>query len=136
MRSRVRSVLAVVAGFAATAVASILTDALMRALMIFPAAPQSMSDSLFAIAALYRAVFTVVGAFITARLAPARPAMHAAFLAAIGFVAGAAGLVVYFMRGGGQLGPIWYAIAIPLEAFPCVYLGAQLAMRKMPPKRN
>jgi hypothetical protein len=27
----------------------------------------------------------------------------------------------------GELGPAWYAIVIPLEAIPCVWLGARLA---------
>ena len=33
------------------------------------------------------------------------------------------------MIGGGKLGPAWYALSIPLEAIPCVWLGARLAMR-------
>jgi peptidoglycan/LPS O-acetylase OafA/YrhL len=117
----------VVAGFIVTALASVATDALMRTTGIFPSAPQSMSDSLFALAAAYRAVFTVAGGYVTARLAPDRPMRHAWILAGIGLVAGLAGVVAYYNIGGGRLGPAWYAISIPVEAIPCVWLGGRLA---------
>jgi peptidoglycan/LPS O-acetylase OafA/YrhL len=88
-----------------------------------------MSDPLFALAAAYRAVFTVAGGYVTARLAPDRPMRHAWILAAIGLAAGLGGVIAYSMIGGGKLGPAWSALSIPLEAIPCVWLGARLAMR-------
>jgi peptidoglycan/LPS O-acetylase OafA/YrhL len=86
-----------------------------------------MSDQLFALAAAYRALFTVAGGYVTASLAPDRPMRHAWILAGIGLVAGLAGVVVYYTMGGSELGPVWYAIAIPVEAVPCVWLGGWLA---------
>ena len=85
------------------------------------------SDPLFALAAAYRALFTVAGGYVTARLAPDRPMRHAWILAGIGLVAGLAGVVAYYAIGGAELGPAWYAISIPVEAIPCVWLGGQLA---------
>src|SRR4029077_11408455 len=67
-------------------------DALMHAAGIFPSAPRLMSDPLFALAAAYRAVFTIAGGCVTARLAPDRPMRHAWILAGIGLVAGLAGV--------------------------------------------
>ena len=119
---------AVVAGFLVTAVASIATDALMHAAGVFPDNAQRMSGVLFALAASYRALFTVAGGYTTARLAPSRPMRHAWILAGIGLAAGLAGVVAYYLVGGAELGPAWYAIAIPLEALPCVWLGARLAL--------
>jgi peptidoglycan/LPS O-acetylase OafA/YrhL len=86
-----------------------------------------MSDPLFALAAAYRALFTVAGGYVTARLAPDRPMHHAWILAGIGLVAGLAGVVAYYAIGGAELGPAWYAISIPVEAIPCVWLGGRLA---------
>ncbi|TAU90818.1 hypothetical protein ELI02_19525 [Rhizobium leguminosarum] len=118
---------AVITGFAVTAIASTAADAVMHGFGIFPASPQDMTGSLFALAAAYRAVFTVAGGYATARLAPDRPMRHAIILAAIGLVAGLAGVVAYYAIGDGKLGPAWYAISIPVEAIPCVLFGAKLA---------
>jgi peptidoglycan/LPS O-acetylase OafA/YrhL len=129
MRPWVRSIGAVAAGFLVTAGASTVTDALMHAAGIFPSSPQTMSESLFALASTYRGLFTVVGGYTTARLAPDRPMRHAWILAQIGLIAGLAGVVAYYVLAGAKLGPAWYAISIPIEAIPCVWLGARLATR-------
>jgi hypothetical protein len=119
---------AVIAGFAVTAIASTLADAVMHAAGIFPGTPKLMTDELFALAAGYRTLFTVAGGYVTARLAPNRPMRHAWILAGMGFVAGLAGVVAYYAIGNGELGLAWYAIAIPLEAIPFVWLGGRLAV--------
>jgi peptidoglycan/LPS O-acetylase OafA/YrhL len=119
---------AVAAGFLVTALASTAADAAMHAAGIFPNSPGAMSDPLFALASAYRALFTVAGGYATARLAPDRPMRHAWILAGIGLVAGLAGVVAYYVIGGAELGPAWYAISIPIEAIPCVWLGARLAL--------
>jgi peptidoglycan/LPS O-acetylase OafA/YrhL len=126
MGSVARSVGAVAAGFFVTAVASVATDAVMHATGFFPIS-QSMPDPLFALASAYRALFTVIGGYTTARVAPNRPMRHAWILAGIGLAAGLAGVVAYYTMGGAELGPAWYAISIPVEAIPCVLLGARLA---------
>ena len=60
---------------------------------------------------------------------------HAWILAGIGLVAGLAGVVAYYTIGGAELGPAWYAISIPVEAIPCVWLGGRLAAsRRSVPK--
>jgi hypothetical protein len=118
---------AVAAGFAVTALASTATDAMMHASGIFPDTPRLMSDPLFGLATAYRAAFTVAGGYVAASLAPDRPMRHAWILAWIGLVAGLAGIVVYFTMGAAELGPFWYALSIPLEAIPCVWLGGRLA---------
>jgi hypothetical protein len=127
MKPWIRSVLAVVAGFLITAVASTVTDALMHATGIFPSSPRSMSNLLFVLASAYRALFTVAGGFVTARLAPDRPMRHAWILAGIGLTAGLAGVVFYFIGGRAQLGPAWYPVSIAIEAIPFVWFGGRLA---------
>jgi hypothetical protein len=105
----------VAAGFVVTAVAFIAADAAMYAAGIFPSSPRSMSEPLFALAATYRALFTVASGCVTARLAPDRPMRHVWILAGIGLVAGLAGIVAYYIIGGVELGPAWYALSIPVE---------------------
>jgi hypothetical protein len=121
---------AVAAGFIVTALASIAADAVMHAAGIFPSTPHWMSDPLFALAAAYRALFTVAGGYVTARLALDRPMRHAWILAGIGLVAGLGGVVAYYGMGEAELGPAWYAISIPVEAIPCVWLGGRLAVSR------
>jgi peptidoglycan/LPS O-acetylase OafA/YrhL len=136
VRPPLASIGAIVAGVAVTALTATLMDMAMHAAGVFPHAPQAMSDPLFVLAAAYRAVFTVAGGYATARLAPDRPMRHAWILAGIGLVAGLAGVAAYYAAGGGRLGPAWYALAIPLEAVPCVWLGARLAaVRSAPTKK-
>jgi peptidoglycan/LPS O-acetylase OafA/YrhL len=124
---------AIVAGVAVTALTATLTDMAMQAADVFPHAPQAMSDPLFVLAAAYRAVFTIAGGYATARLAPDRPMRHAWILSGIGLAAGLAGVAAYYAEGSGRLGPAWYALAIPLEAVPCVWLGARLAVSRRAP---
>jgi peptidoglycan/LPS O-acetylase OafA/YrhL len=128
--ARLASTWAIAAGFLVTAIASTATDSVMRVVGIFPSSPQLMSGSLFALASAYRALFTIIGGYTTGRLAPRRPMLHAWILGLIGLVAGLAGVVVYYVIGGEKLGPTWYAIAIPVEAVPCVLLGARLAVAR------
>jgi peptidoglycan/LPS O-acetylase OafA/YrhL len=124
------SIGSVVAGLVVTVGGATVTDMAMHAAGIFPAAPHIMSEPLFALASAYRAAFTVAGGYATARLAPDRPMRHAWILAGIGLAAGLAGVVAYYAVGGGQLGPAWYALSLPLQAIPCVWLGARLATRR------
>ena len=127
MRPWIRSVGAVVAGFATVAALSMGADALIYGAGL--ARPgQAMSDPMFALAALYRATFTVVGGFVTARLAPDRPMGHAWVLAGLGLLGGLGGVAAYYTANKPEFGPAWYVLSIPLSAIPCVWLGARLAI--------
>ncbi len=132
MRPWLASAGAVAAGFLVTAIASTAADAAMHGLRIFPDSVRAMSDPLFALASAYRALFTIAGGYVTARLAPDQPMRHAWVLAGIGLAAGLADDVAYYAMAEGELGPAWYAMSIPLEAVPCVWFGARLAAPRRP----
>jgi hypothetical protein len=125
-----KSVGAVAAGLAVTVIASTATDAALTAAGVLPREARLVSNAVFALAAAYRAVFTVAGAYVTARLSP-RPGRDAVILGGIGVLAGLAGLAAFLAMKPGELGPAWYAIVIPLEAIPCVWLGARLARERV-----
>ncbi len=127
-RRALPSVGAVLAGFLATAVLSIGTDAVLHAAGVFPAIGQPMPSALFVLAAAYRAAYTVAGGYLTAWLAPSRPMRHALALGAAGMLVGTVGLVVTW---GRELGPTWYPIAIVAMALPCVWAGAALRLRQL-----
>jgi hypothetical protein len=130
LKAMLSSAAAIGSGFAVTAILSIATDAAMHGLKVFPQSPETMSGSLFALASGYRALFTVCGGFVTARLAPSRPLRHAGILAGLGLLAGLAGVFAYYAIVSAALGPAWYALSIPAEAIPCVMLGGWLAVRR------
>ncbi len=105
-----RSVLAVFTGLITVIVLSVGVDALLHATKVFPPPDQPMySTSLLMLALSYRAVFSAVGGYVTARLAPSAVLMHVVALAGIGLVLGLLGIVAATRM---NLGPIWYPIAV------------------------
>jgi hypothetical protein len=123
---RARSALAVAAGFAVTAGLSLATDAVLHGTGVFPGWGEPMSDRLFAVATVYRCAFTVLGGYVTARLAPARPMRHVMVLAAVGALVAIAGLAATWDAG---LGPRWYPVLLVLTAVPCVWAGGRLRVQ-------
>lgn len=128
-----RSARAVAAGFVAVVVLSLGTDAALHAAGVFPPWGQTMSDGLFALASVYRAVFTVVGGWVTVRLAPDRPMRHAWILGGIGLVAAVAGAAATWNQP--ELGPRWYPLSLVVTAIPCTWLGGRIALASRPPAR-
>lgn len=121
-----RSALAVAAGFLATALFSVGTDAVLHAAGVFPPSGQAMGGGLFILATAYRTVFTVAGGWITARLAPGRPVAHVLWLGAIGTVMATAGTLATWDKGP-EFGPHWYPVALVVLALPSVWAGGWLA---------
>lgn len=120
-----RSIVAVLAGFVAVAVLSLATDQVLHVLDVYPPWGQPMYETrLNALALSYRIVYTVLGGFITARLAPRAPMRHVMILGVIGLVAATAGAVVAIAVA--DLGPSWYPIALAVTAYPCTWLGGRL----------
>ena len=77
----------------------------------------------------YRAVFTIVGGYLTAMAAPHSPMRHVLIGACIGLVIGAAGVVAAASIGG--LGPMWYSVAVAVTGPPCNVLGGAIYGRQM-----
>ena len=120
-----QSVGAVVAGALAGIILSLGSDALMRRLGAFTLAGESMRGKYFVIATVYRTVYGVAGAYLTARLAPRRPMMHALVLGTLGLAASILGAVAMWKRLPA-LGPHWYPIALIVLALPTAWLGGKL----------
>jgi hypothetical protein len=117
-----QSVVAILAGFLAVAVLSLGTDQLLHVLQVYPLWGQPMYETgLNALALSYRIVYTLVGGWLTARLAPRAPMRHVMVLALIGLAAGTAGAIVAITQA--DLGPSWYPIALAVTAYPCTWLG-------------
>ena len=124
-RRTLRSVGAVLAGLATLFAISSLTDAALHATGIFPSAGVAMSDPLFALAATYRAVYGVLGCYLTAWLARSRPMLHALALGGVGLVASTLGTVAMW-----DAGPHWYSLLVVASVLPCAWLGGALRVRR------
>jgi len=124
-RRLLRSVTAVLVGFVAVFVLSLGTDQVLHVLGVYPPWGQPMYDpGLNLLALAYRCIYTVVGGYIAARLAPHAPMRHAVALGIVGLALGTAGAIVTITKY--NLGPDWYPIALAVTALPCTWLGGVL----------
>ena len=118
-----RSIWAVVAGVLVIIVVTTILDLVLHAIHVFPPVNQPINDRLALIATSYRIIITIGGAWVTARLAPARPMKHALILGVVGVVLGLAGVIATWSLA---LGPRWYALALPIASIPECWLGGKL----------
>jgi hypothetical protein len=122
-----KSIWAVVAGFLTVVVFSMGTDKVLEATGIFPP-PSDMGlfvPWMLAFALVYRTIYTVLGGYVTAWLAPQNPMKHVWVLAILGQLGGIMGVVA-----GWNLSAHWYPIALAVLAIPSVWLGGYLRTRK------
>ena len=125
-----KSVFAVVVGAVVGIVLSIGTDLAMRKTGIFPESGRMMTNGLFVLATVYRAVYGVFGSYLTARLAPNRPMFHALVLGGIGTAVGVLGVVVNWNKMQ-EMGPHWYAIAIAALGMLQSWIGGKLRLMQL-----
>lgn len=125
LRGIVRSVAAVIAGLLALMILSVATDSLLHATGIYPPWFEPMSGSLWLLAIAYRIVYGVFGGYVTARLAPKRPMMHALALGVVGLILSAIGALATW-SGGPEYGPKWFSLSLIAIAVPCAWLGGRL----------
>lgn len=113
-----------IAGIVFGVVLSIGTDLVMHALGYLPALGERASDGSLMVATLYRTVYGVLGAYLTARLAPSRPMLHAMVLGTLGFIVSIAGAVATWNKGPA-FGPHWYPVALVVLALPTAWAGGR-----------
>jgi hypothetical protein len=118
-----KSIWAVVAGVLFIIIVTTLIAIALHALGVFPPMDQPLDDKLSLLATSYRIVISIGGAWLTARLAPAKPMKHALILGLVGTVLGLVGVVATGNRG---LGPRWYPIALAVLAIPQCWVGGKL----------
>lgn len=129
MKNKFKSVGAVLAGFLVVAALSMVTDLILEGTGVFPSSEYQMANGspvwLLVTALIYRSIYTVAGGYTTAYLAPGNPMKHVKILAIIGTFGGTLGVFA-----GWQYGNHWYPIALAVTAFPLVWLGGKLRVRK------
>ncbi len=120
-----KSIGAILAGFIVGAALSVGTDAVLRALKIFPPPGQGFSIPwMIVLAIVYRSLYNIAGCYVTAALAPGKPMLHVTIIGVVGFVLTIAGTVTHADKG-----PLWYGIALAALAIPCAWAGGTLRVR-------
>jgi hypothetical protein len=120
-----RSIFAVLAGIVVGVALTVATDAVLHLVGFFPPLGQTTPDKPLAVATAYRIVFSILGAYIIARLAPNRPMFHSLISGAIGIVVSTIGAIATWNHVP-PLGAHWYPVALIVTALPCAWIGAKL----------
>jgi hypothetical protein len=117
-----QSVWALFAGFVLVVALTLVTDAWLHKQGVFPPLGEYTPDKPLLLATAYRAIFGVLGSYLTAKLAPYRPMGHALIGGGIGMALGIVGAVVTWNR---NLGPHWYPVALVVLALPQAWVGGK-----------
>jgi hypothetical protein len=110
-----KSIRALVAGVLFVIVLTTIIDIVLHLVGFYPPIGLPMDNRQSLVATAYRIVISIAGAWITARLAPAKPMKHVMILGLLGTLLGVVGVVATWNR---DLGPHWYPIALAVLAIP------------------
>jgi peptidoglycan/LPS O-acetylase OafA/YrhL len=87
-------------------------------------------DGALLLATVYRTIYNVGASYITARLAPRRPMLHAMIGGFLGLAACIAGAVGTWNKGPA-FGPHWYPLALVVLALPSAWVGGKLRLSQL-----
>lgn len=125
-KETLKSIGAIVAGFAILVILSIVTDSILEKTGIMKTEPFNENPVwLISIIILYRTIFNTFGCYLTARLAPNKPVRHAIILGVIGVVLTIVGLIAMW-----DIPPRWYPISLIVLTLPAAWLGGKMAIKK------
>jgi MFS-type transporter involved in bile tolerance (Atg22 family) len=119
--NRLKSAWAILAGLLVIIILSVAFDTILKMMGILPWDHLFVSTGLILFVILYRAVFSLAGCYLTAKLAPKNPMKHSIILGIIGTILSSVGAIL-----GADLGPIWYAWTLAVIAIPIAWLGGKL----------
>jgi hypothetical protein len=120
-----RSIFAIATGIIVGVALTLITDTVLHKIGFYSPLGQTTADKPLAVATVYRVVFSVLGAYIIARLAPNRPMFHSLISGVIGLMVSIVGALATWNHVP-PLGPHWYPVALVVTALPCAWLGAKL----------
>jgi len=124
-KETLKSVVAVITGFALLVILSMITDIILEKAGIMKTEPFAENPAwLIVIIVLYRTVFNTLGCYLTARLAPSKPMKHAIILGIIGVVLTILGLIAMW-----DIPPRCYPISLIVLTLPAAWFGGKMAIK-------
>jgi hypothetical protein len=120
-KTTIKSIGAVLAGFIFIVITHTATDAILEGAGVLPKGHLFIGMGLILLVLGYRAVFSFIGCYLTAKLAPQNPMKHALILGGIGLVLSSVGAIA-----AADLGPAWYAWTLAAISLPIAWLGGKL----------
>jgi hypothetical protein len=118
-----KSIGAVLAGFIFIGIAHSAVDAILEGAGILPKGHLNVGAGLIILVISYRAILSLAGCYLTAKLAPENPMKHALILGGIGTILSAVGAIV---TANMNIGPWWYAWSLVVIALPISWFAAKL----------
>jgi hypothetical protein len=127
-----RSIGAVLAGIFAGIALSLGTDVLLHAIHVFPPWGASLVgyDAALLLATIYRSIYGIAASYLTARLAPNRPMLHAMMLGILGFAVSVLGASATWNKGPA-FGSHWYPVALIVLALPTAWVGGKIRLAQL-----
>lgn len=130
MKNTWKSIGAVFAGFVVIVILSVGADSILKAAGMLPYDHLFVSTGLILFVIFYRAVFSLIGCYLTARLAPQNPMKHALALGVLGLIISTIGAIA-----AADLGPVWYGWTLVVIALPVAWLGGKWYEKTAQPKK-
>jgi len=118
---------AVLAGLIFIGITHSTIDAILEATGVLPKGHLNVGSALIFFVILYRAIFSFIGCYLTARLSPRNPMTHSLILGAIGTVASMAGAIV---TANMNIAPSWYGWTLVIIALPIAWLAGKLYLAR------
>jgi hypothetical protein len=122
-----KSIAAVLAGLIFIGVTHTTMDAILENTGVLPKGHLNVGAGLILFVLAYRAILSLAGCYLTAKLAPVNPMKHSLILGSIGTVLSAAGAIA---TADMNLGPAWYAWTLALIALPIAWLAGKLYLSR------
>jgi hypothetical protein len=135
-RTAFKHIGAVLAGFIVTLVLTRGMDILLESIGVFPTVEEQQKYGfnilwMNVVAILYRIIFTILGGYLVAKLSPSKLMRNVNILGVVGVIVAVIGnIIVSQIPKMANVLPVWFSIALVLIAFPSVWLGGKLALKK------
>jgi hypothetical protein len=125
-----KSILSVLAGFVFVVLSSTLCDLILQKMGIMKDPFDQNPAWFIAFVVFYRNLFSAIGSYIMARLAPSFPMRHALIGGCIGLVLSVIGAIIMW-----DVPPRWYALALVVLALPSAWIGGKIRANQLVSKK-
>jgi MFS-type transporter involved in bile tolerance (Atg22 family) len=122
-----KSIGAVLAGLIFIGITHTAIDAILESAGVLPKGHLNVGTGLILFVILYRAMFSLLGCYLTAKLAPKDPMKHSLILGGIGTVLSAVGAIVTLNM---NVAPAWYGWSLVVIALPIAWLAGKMYLAR------